>query len=56
MKKVGEEACEVVIAGKNKAKNEISYETADLLYHLTVMLVDNDMTWDDIFTELEKRR
>ncbi len=56
LKKVGEEACEVVIAGKNKAKNEISYETADLLYHLTVMLVDNDMTWDDIFTELEKRR
>lgn len=56
LKKVGEEACEVVIAGKNQAKDEISYETADLLYHLTVMLVDNDMTWNDIFEELEKRR
>lgn len=56
LKKVGEEACEVVIAGKNQAKDEISYETADLLYHLTVMLVDNGMTWDDVFTELEKRR
>ncbi len=56
LKKVGEEAAEVVIAGKNRAKDEISYETADLLYHLTVMLADNDMTWEDIFDELERRR
>ena len=44
LKKVGEEAAEVVIAGKNRDKDEISYETADLIYHLTVMLVDNGMT------------
>lgn len=56
LKKVGEEAAEVVIAGKNRSKEEISYETADLMYHLTVMLADNDMTWEDIFNELEKRR
>ncbi len=56
LKKVGEEAAEVVIAGKNRSKSEIAYETADLLYHLTVMLVDNDMSWNDIFCELEKRR
>jgi phosphoribosyl-ATP pyrophosphohydrolase/phosphoribosyl-AMP cyclohydrolase len=56
LKKVGEEAAEVVIAGKNRDKNEIKYEAADLLYHMTVMLVDNDMTWDDIYEELEKRR
>lgn len=56
LKKVGEEAAEVVIAGKNKSKEEIRYETADLMYHLTVMLVDNGMTWDDIYEELEKRR
>ena len=56
MKKVGEEAAEVVIAGKNRDKNEIKYETADLLYHLSVMLVDNDMTWEDIFEEMENRR
>lgn len=55
LKKVGEEAAEVVIAGKNRDKEEIKYETADLLYHLSVMLVDNDMTWDDIFEEMEKR-
>ena len=56
LKKVGEEAAEVVIAGKNKDKDEIAYETADLMYHLTVMLVDNGMSWQDIFEELQKRR
>lgn len=55
LKKVGEEAAEVVIAGKNRDKDEIKYEVADLLYHLSVMLVDNDMTWDDIFDEMENR-
>lgn len=56
LKKVGEEASEVVIAGKNRDKAEIAYEAADLLYHMTVMLVDNGMGWKDIFEELEKRR
>lgn len=56
LKKVGEEAAEVVIAGKNRSKDEISYEVADLMYHLTVMLADNNMSWGDIFDELEKRR
>ena len=49
LKKVGEEATEVVIAGKNRDKDEISYETADLIYHLTVMLVDNG------YKEMERR-
>ena len=56
LKKVGEEAAEVVIAGKNRSKDEIKYEVADLMYHLTVMLVDNDMTWEDIYEEMESRR
>lgn len=56
LKKVGEEAAEVVIAAKNRDKAEIAYESADLLYHMTVMLVDNGMSWNDIFEELEKRR
>ena len=55
LKKVGEEAAEVVIAGKNRDKDEIKYETADLLYHLSVMLVDNGMTWEDVFEEMENR-
>lgn len=56
LKKVGEEAAEVIIAGKNRSKEEIQYEVADLIYHLTVMLVDNDMTWDDIYREMIRRR
>lgn len=56
LKKVGEEAAEVVIAGKNRSKEEIKYEVADLMYHLTVMLVDNGMTWEDIYEEMEERR
>lgn len=56
LKKVGEEAAEVVIAGKNRDKDEIAYETADLIYHLTVMLVDNGMTWDDVYKEMKRRR
>lgn len=56
LKKVGEEAAEVVIAGKNCDKDEISYEVADLMYHMTVMLVDNGMTWEDIYKEMERRR
>lgn len=56
LKKVGEEATEVVIAGKNRDKDEIKYEVADLMYHLSVMLVHNDMTWEDIYEEMKKRR
>lgn len=56
LKKVGEEAAEVVIAGKNRSKEEIQYEVSDLMYHLTVMLVDNGMTWDDVYEEMERRR
>lgn len=55
LKKVGEEAAEVVIAGKNRDKDEIKYETADLLYHLAVMLADNDMSWNDVFEEIANR-
>lgn len=55
LKKVGEEAAEVVIAAKNRDKNEIAYETADLMYHLTVMLADNDMTWEDVYREMRRR-
>ncbi len=55
IQKVGEEAIEVVIAAKNKSKKEITNETADLLYHLIVMLTDNDIELQDVVTELESR-
>jgi phosphoribosyl-ATP pyrophosphohydrolase/phosphoribosyl-AMP cyclohydrolase len=56
LKKVGEEASEVIIAAKNNSKDEIRYETEDLLYHLIVMLVDRGLTLEEIYGELKKRR
>lgn len=54
LKKVGEEATEVVIAAKND-KEELISETSDLLYHLLVLLVEKDITLDEINQELESR-
>lgn len=55
-KKVGEEAAEVIIAAKNNNPDEIRYEVADLIYHLTVLLVNQGLTWDEICLELQTRR
>ena len=55
-KKVGEEAAEVIIAAKNASGAEIKYEISDLLYHLMVLMVQQGVTWDQVFTELEGRR
>ncbi len=55
LKKVGEEATETIIASKSANKEETVYETADLLYHLTVMLTDMGIEWEDVFDELEAR-
>lgn len=56
LKKVGEEASEVIIAAKNDDKNEIVYEIADLLYHLMVTMAQRDISWNDIFKEIKNRR
>lgn len=56
LKKVGEEAAEVIIAAKNKAADEIRYEVADLLYHLLVVLAERGLTLDEIYQELEGRK
>ncbi len=55
-KKVGEESSEVIIAAKNNSPEETRYEIADLLYHLTVLLVNQGLTWDEVMEELKKRR
>lgn len=55
-KKIGEEAAEVIIAAKNGQSAELTYEAADLLYHLCVLLVEQNVTLDDIEQELRKRR
>jgi len=56
LKKVGEESAEVIIASKNREKSEVVYETADLIYHLMVLLVEQGVDLGDIFTELKSRR
>jgi phosphoribosyl-ATP pyrophosphohydrolase/phosphoribosyl-AMP cyclohydrolase len=55
IQKVGEEAVETVIALKNKNKDEIVYETSDLLFHLLIALVDAGVKLSDIEKELLKR-
>jgi len=55
LKKVGEEACEVVVASKNGSKDEIKAEIADLMYHIMVLLAERGMTLDDVYRELEQR-
>lgn len=55
LKKIGEEATEVIVAAKNPDKSELQYETADLLYHLMVLLVEQGVSYDDIKRELASR-
>lgn len=55
LKKVGEEATEVVIAAKGGKEDEIIYETADLFYHILVMLREMNIELPAIWKELEKR-
>ena len=56
LKKIGEEASEVIIASKNGNNGEVSAEVADLMYHLMVLLADRGMTWNDIYRELNHRK
>ncbi|KUK37066.1 MAG: phosphoribosyl-AMP cyclohydrolase / phosphoribosyl-ATP pyrophosphohydrolase [Thermacetogenium sp.] len=56
VQKVGEEAVEVVIAGKNRDREELIEETADLVYHLLVLLVECGVTPEDICAKLAERR
>jgi len=56
MKKLGEEAIEVIIASKHQDKKDIIYETGDLMYHLLVLLVEKKIKLEEIFDELRSRR
>ncbi|MCI8514849.1 MAG: bifunctional phosphoribosyl-AMP cyclohydrolase/phosphoribosyl-ATP diphosphatase HisIE [Lachnospiraceae bacterium] len=55
LKKVGEEATELVIAAKNPDPEEIKYEMSDFLYHAMVLMVERGVTWTDITKELANR-
>ncbi|MCC5914082.1 MAG: phosphoribosyl-ATP diphosphatase [Balneolaceae bacterium] len=53
--KVGEEAVETIIASKNKKDSEVVNETADLFYHILVLLVERDIPLDTVIQEMMLR-
>nr|MDH3153137.1 bifunctional phosphoribosyl-AMP cyclohydrolase/phosphoribosyl-ATP diphosphatase HisIE [Bacillus licheniformis] len=55
LKKVGEEAAEVIIAAKNRDPEELKWEAADLLYHLLVLLREQSLPLDDVLGVLKER-
>ncbi len=56
LKKVGEECTEVIIAAKDDDNKELTFEIADLMYHLTVMMAQKGLTWEEIGVELAQRK
>ena len=56
LKKVGEEAIEVILAGKGQSDDRLVSEAADLLYHLLVALAGRGLTLDEVRAELARRR
>ena len=56
LEKLGEEMTELIIAVKDGRREEIVYETADLIYHLLVMLSALEIRLEDVYGELRKRR
>lgn len=56
LKKVGEEAAEVIIGAKNKNREEVVYEVSDLIYHLLVLLAEQEISLQEIADELASRR
>jgi len=54
-KKIGEEAAEVIIAAKNRSREELIYEAADFIYHLLVLLAASEVTPEEVAAELGRR-
>jgi phosphoribosyl-AMP cyclohydrolase / phosphoribosyl-ATP pyrophosphohydrolase len=55
LKKIGEEATEVVIAGRGQGRERMISEIADLVFHLSVLMVDEGIGWEEVEEELERR-
>ncbi|MHB1254230.1 MAG: bifunctional phosphoribosyl-AMP cyclohydrolase/phosphoribosyl-ATP diphosphatase HisIE [Candidatus Humimicrobiaceae bacterium] len=56
IKKFGEESIEIILAAKHQNKDNLVYEIADLFYHLTVLMVEKNISYNEIIKELESRR
>ena len=55
LKKIGEESSEVIIAAMNDDKGEVIYESADLAYHMMVLLIEQGVSLAEITEELARR-
>ncbi|MEL3971038.1 bifunctional phosphoribosyl-AMP cyclohydrolase/phosphoribosyl-ATP diphosphatase HisIE [Rossellomorea oryzaecorticis] len=55
LKKVGEEASEVIIAAKNRDREELKWEVADLFYHVLVLLREQDLPLEEVLRVLVER-
>lgn len=55
LKKIGEEATEIVIAAKNPSQDELKSEFVDFLYHAMVLMVERNVTWEELTEEMAKR-
>ena len=55
LKKVGEEAAEIIIAAKNPVSEEVKYEICDFLSHMMVLMAEREVSWKDITKELAER-
>ncbi|KZZ84882.1 bifunctional phosphoribosyl-AMP cyclohydrolase/phosphoribosyl-ATP diphosphatase HisIE [Bacillus sp. SJS] len=56
LKKVGEEASEVIIAAKNRSHDELKWEAADLIFHLLVLLREQKLPFSEVLKALEERK
>ncbi len=55
LKKIGEEATEVILASKAGDKTDLVYETADLWFHCMVLLAQHGLSTEDVLNELARR-
>ncbi|GAB7010175.1 phosphoribosyl-ATP diphosphatase [Halorubrum trueperi] len=55
LEKIGEESTETILAAKDDNLDELTYESADLVYHLLVLLAMKDLDLDDLREELRDR-
>lgn len=55
LKKLGEEATEIIIAAKNPDNNEVIYEMSDFLYHMMVLMAEKGVSWEEVTRELARR-
>jgi len=55
LKKIGEEAIEVIVASKSGDRRQVIYELADLWFHCMVLMPEDGVSHKDVFRELERR-